>query len=172
MPVWHILHSDDVFTDMRERASLVKDITALYTSGGLPPFYVNIFFHKLAPGDFWTDSRYQGDLGEAFEGDVAGVKKRERPFVHFEVDQIAVHFTDEAWARQWCEKLNKALKPYTADKGYDWEYHIDETPRSLWRINGLVAPPWKSAVERKWFEENKPTSWEEKVDEDPVPKQV
>lgn len=51
------------------------------------------------------------------------------------------------------------LKPHVADKGYDWEYHIDETPRSLWRINGLVAPPFRSLAERKWFEENKASVW-------------
>jgi hypothetical protein len=46
-----------------------------------------------------------------------------------------------------------------ADKGYDWEYHIDETPRGLWRINGLAAPPFRSVAERKWFEANKAAAW-------------
>ncbi|KAH6647532.1 putative oxalocrotonate tautomerase [Truncatella angustata] len=167
MPIWHIFHPSSVFTDPREKAELVKSITPLYTGGGLPSFYVNVYFHKFAPGDAWTDYRYMGDVAELQGGDaVEGVRKRERPFVRFQIDQIAVHIENEEWARRWCDKVDQALKPHIADKGYDWEYHIDETPRSLWRINGLAAPPWKGEVERKWFVENKPTPWveEDKTD--------
>lgn len=111
MPVWHILHPDNVFTDPREKALLAKDITALYTAAGLPPFYVNVFYQKFAPGDSWTDSRYQGDIDGLRDGDVQGVTKRERPFVRFEIDQIAVHIQDEERTRLWCEKIDAVSAP-------------------------------------------------------------
>ncbi|KAF3026435.1 hypothetical protein E8E14_011731 [Neopestalotiopsis sp. 37M] len=160
MPIWHVLHPDIIFTDPREKAELVKTIVGLYTSGGLPPFYVNVFFHKFAPGDAWSDTRYQGGIDALENNAVAGVSQRKRPFVHFEIDQIAVNITSDEWAARWCERLNEALKPHIADKGYDWEYHIDETPRSLWRTNGLSPPPWKSVAERKWFDANQPLPWD------------
>lgn len=162
MPIWHILHPDTVLTDTQDKAALVKAIVGLYTSGGLPPFYVNVFFHRFAPGDAWTDTRYQGDVDglSSPSSSSDGVRQRERPFVHFEIDQIAVNITSEDWANKWCDKVNEALKPHIADKGYDWEYHIDETPRSLWRTNGLSPPPWRSVAERKWAEANKPFPWD------------
>lgn len=36
-----------------------------------------------------------------------GVRQRERPFVHFEIDQIAVNITSEDWANKWCDKVNE-----------------------------------------------------------------
>ncbi|ORY56613.1 uncharacterized protein BCR38DRAFT_355607 [Pseudomassariella vexata] len=51
MPVWQVLHPNTVLTDATKKASLDKDITALYTNGGLPAFYVSVYFHSLSGSD-------------------------------------------------------------------------------------------------------------------------
>ena len=38
---------------------------------------------------------------------------------------------------------------------YDWEISIDETPSDLWSLQGELAPPFKSVVEKRWVKENK-----------------
>jgi hypothetical protein len=103
MPVWHVLHPSNIFTTIEEKAALVRDVTAIYN---LPAFYVNVFFHKFEAGDAWDGARFQGAAPEGFDAAAFGVSQRPRPFVHFEIDQIAVHIVDEEWARQWCEKVN------------------------------------------------------------------
>jgi hypothetical protein len=37
----------------------------------------------------------------------------------------------------------------------EWELHIAETPRDLWRINGIDPPPSNSEAEKTWKEQNK-----------------
>jgi len=41
----------------------------------------------------------------------------------------------------------------------EWEHHIYETPRDLWRIQGLDPPPQFSDAEKLWIEKNKPVSY-------------
>ena len=55
----------------------------------------------------------------------------------------------------------QALRPWIADRPeLSWEHHIAETPRDLWRVNGLDAPPSNSEAEAMWTRENKPLPWE------------
>ncbi len=58
-------------------------------------------------------------------------------------------------------RIVAALKPHVADRGYDFEFHVDETERNLWMVNGLTPPPFKSEAEKLWFRENRPVEWEE-----------
>jgi hypothetical protein len=41
-------------------------------------------------------------------------------------------------------------------KELEWEIHIAETPRSLWRVQGLDPPPANSDAEKDWVEKNLP----------------
>lgn len=34
--------------------------------------------------------------------------------------------------------MDKVLTPVMEAKGVDWEYTVDESPRDLWKINGVV----------------------------------
>jgi hypothetical protein len=43
-------------------------------------------------------------------------------------------------------RVDDALKPHVADKGYDWEYSVEETRRDLWKIQGFVPPMPNSKV--------------------------
>lgn len=57
------------------------------------------------------------------------------------------------------QKVDKALKPYVADKGYEWEYHVVESPREYSKVNGLPLPPIGSDVEKLWAKENRPSEY-------------
>jgi hypothetical protein len=41
------------------------------------------------------------------------------------------------------------LKPYVADRGYEWELHVEEGPRELWLIDGIAPPPSFSEDEQR-----------------------
>ncbi|KAF2807582.1 uncharacterized protein BDZ99DRAFT_446304 [Mytilinidion resinicola] len=148
MPLWQIYHPPTTFTTPASRAPLAAALTALYTAIGLPAFYVVVLFHPLPDADTYV-------------GGVAGADLA-RPFIRLVGNHVAVKMPDEdAYYAQFCGRLNEALKPHIEDKGYDWEYHVDETERRLWRIQGLYPPPHGSEEEKGWVQENKASVWEE-----------
>lgn len=51
--------------------------------------------------------------------------------------------------------VDEALKPYIEDMGYDWEYNVVETPRELWKIQGLAPPATGSEGEAEWVKQNR-----------------
>ncbi|GKT46138.1 uncharacterized protein ColSpa_06319 [Colletotrichum spaethianum] len=146
MPLWLVYHPDGTFEDDASKEALSTDITKIYTSIGLPAFYVVVNFIKMPGNTMW----------------IGGKKlKKEKPFIRISIDHVAVKLPDEDKAyRELSEGVDATLKPHVADKGYDWEFHIDETEKRLWRINGLVGPPFGSEVEKMWARENRPIPWE------------
>jgi hypothetical protein len=53
-------------------------------------------------------------------------------------------------------KEYQTLEPHIqARPELEWELHIAETPRDLWRINGIDPPPSNSEAEKTWKEQNK-----------------
>ncbi|KAJ5086203.1 hypothetical protein N7532_010974 [Penicillium argentinense] len=145
MPLWLIFHPPGTFEDVISKQALTKDITKIYTGIGLPPFYVVVNFIKLSTEDVW----------------VGGERKSEKPFIRIVAEHIAVRLENEDIVyKRTADAFDKALKPHVADKGYEWEFHIDETERRLWRVNGLIPPPFGSDVEQLWAKENKPSVWD------------
>ncbi|KAK4238972.1 putative oxalocrotonate tautomerase [Achaetomium macrosporum] len=144
MPLWLIFHPEEAFSTPESKQSLAADITSIYTRYGLPAFYVVVnFIPQPAVNTF------------------VGGQNPSKPFVRFVVDHIAVHLGDNgAQMERIAALVDAALKPHVADKGYNWEYHIDETPRGLWKINGFAPPPFRSEAEKKWFELNRAVEWE------------
>ncbi|POS76333.1 hypothetical protein DHEL01_v205284 [Diaporthe helianthi] len=142
MPLWLIFHSEGTFEDVASKEALAADITKIYTSIGLPPFYVVTNFIKMPTGSMLVGGR---------------VITKEKPFIRFAIEHIAVNLPneDEVYKRT-ANAVDAALKPHVADKGYDWEFHIDETERRLWKINGMFPPAFQSEDERIWFEKNRP----------------
>lgn len=155
MPLWHVYHPPTTFTTAASKTALAAAFTKLYTDIGLPPFYVNVYFHQIPATDIYIG-------GQPQESTEPGVEPLARPFVRFVGEQIAVRMedSDEVYA-EWLDKVDAALKPHVQDKGYDWEYHIDETERRLWRVAGLYAPPFGSEEEKMWFRVNKAVPWKE-----------
>ena len=55
----------------------------------------------------------------------------------------------------------KVLEPHIAARGdLNWEYHINESARDLWKTQGINPPPHDSEEEKIWAREDKPLAWE------------
>jgi phenylpyruvate tautomerase PptA (4-oxalocrotonate tautomerase family) len=144
MPLWLIYHPVGTFEDDASQQSLAQDITNFYTTNlGLPQFYVVVNFIKLAPNNVWV-----------------GAKSHEKPFIRITINHVAVHMPDsDEVHHRTTAAFDELLKPHIAEKGYDWEYHVDETDRRLWKVNGLIPPPHQSDSEKLWAKENRPVPW-------------
>lgn len=136
MPLWQIYHPEPAFSAADKRA-IAQKVTALYQDF-LPRFYVNVFFHALPPG-----SAYLG--GEPADD-----------FVRVTIDHIARAMDNDAEQQQFLAACTRILHPYIAARGLRWELHVDETPFSLWTIDGLKPP----APGERWRKENRPSAWE------------
>jgi hypothetical protein len=146
MPLWLIFHPSTTFQDDASKAAFSKSITSIYTSIGLPAFYVVVNFISMPSNSTWVG------------GELPAPSK---PFIRIVIEHIAVNLPDDDERRkQTADRLNAAMKPHIEDKGYDWEFHVDETDRRLWRVNGLVAPPFGSEAEKMWVKENRAVAWE------------
>ncbi|KAK4942269.1 hypothetical protein LTR66_014720 [Elasticomyces elasticus] len=145
MPLWQIYHPAGLYEDQESKSSFAKDITKIYTKIGLPPFYVVVNFIPLPKEDIL----------------VGGEPNNGTPFIRIVITNIAVKMpeTNETYTR-FTSSVDAVLKPHVADKGYDWEYHVAETERRLWKIIGLIPPPWKSEEEARWAEKNRPVLYE------------
>ncbi|XRM42684.1 hypothetical protein ABZX51_005895 [Aspergillus tubingensis] len=148
MPLWQIYHPPTTFTTPTTKHSFAQDITKFYTDLGLPAFYVVVKFIQTQPDDVY----------------VGGTPKHpsdDKPFVRIVITHIALHVpdSDAAYART-TSRLDSVMKPHLLDKGYDFEYHVDETDRRLWKINALVPPPFGSEGERVWIREGRAVEYE------------
>ncbi|RAL11776.1 tautomerase family protein [Aspergillus homomorphus CBS 101889] len=141
MPLWQIYHQRGTFQTASEKSALAAAITTLYTTLGLPAFYVVVQFHQLDVEDLF--------IGGALATD-------QEPFVRIVITHIAIRLpdADEAYLRTTVG-INEVLKTHVLDKGYGVEYHVDETERRLWRINGMVPPQWRSEEEKVWVRESR-----------------
>ncbi|RAR10490.1 UPF0187-like protein [Stemphylium lycopersici] len=124
MPLWIIYHPDGTFEDDASREALAAEITTIYTGIGLPAFYVITNFVKM-PGNTML---------------VGGKKVTGKPFIRIVVEHIAVRLPNEDETyRKTSNAIDAVLKPHIADKGYDWEFHVDETERRLWKVNDNLS---------------------------------
>jgi hypothetical protein len=145
MPLWEIYHPAGTYEDQASKIAFAEDITKMYTELGLPAFYVVTNFIPFQKGDML----------------VGGEPKLGKPFIRMVITQIAINMPNEDAAYRTCtSRIDKILKPNIADLGYDWEYHVCETERRLWKVNGMNPPPWKSEEEKVWAKENRPVAYD------------
>ncbi|PTB69292.1 hypothetical protein BBK36DRAFT_1110590 [Trichoderma citrinoviride] len=148
MPLWLIYHPPTAYTDPSAKDALVKTITSVYTTFGLPAFYVVVNFIQVP-----LENTYIGGVTRSAS---------DRPFVRLAADHIAHNFPrdDDKAIRAAGNTFRDVLAPRMAELGYDWEFHIAETDRRLWKINGLTPPERETEGERLWIEVNKPVPYE------------
>lgn len=139
MPLWKIYHPEGAYT-AEDKKTMSERITRIYRM--LPAFYVGVVFQEVP-----KNSLYVG--GEPVDD-----------FVRIWVDHIARQFKDEEMKGQFLVAVNKAVKPFISDRGLRWEMHVDETPFSLWTIEGLRPPLPDTPAEQKWRAENKASAYE------------
>ncbi|EAW12149.1 tautomerase family protein [Aspergillus clavatus NRRL 1] len=136
MPRWLIQHSPNTLTP-EEKATLASEITKIYTRVGLPAFYVQVHYVEMPPSTAFIG-------GEPHPN-----------FVALTIFHLARTMTSEEQVQRFLSRVDAVLTPAFEPKGIDWEYFITETPRHLWKINGLVPPPAGSEEEKVWAEENR-----------------
>ncbi|NGN68837.1 4-oxalocrotonate tautomerase [Streptomyces sp. A7024] len=141
MPLWTVHHTPGTFTD-EDKHRLATRIADHYEAAGLPRFYVMTLFHETRPEDFYVGG----------EPAPAGVR--------IAVDHIARRNPDEDSRRRTAQWIKGMLRPQLEQHpGLHWEFHVDETSRDLWMINGIVPPPEGSAAEKEWAEQNAPAPY-------------
>lgn len=142
MPLWNILTPTGAYSAEQKKA-LAKDITSLYTNlADLPAFYVVVAFQEVAEEDFLVGGEPVSD------------------FIRIYIDHVARQL-DTPEIRKICrDEIEKLLAPHVKDRGFTWEFHIDETPLDLWQIQGVVPPPPFSEAEKLWAKENRPVPYE------------
>ena len=101
MPIWHIYHPKGTFDDFEPKNALVRDITKLYTDVGLPPFYVNIFFHPLDGENIWIGGVPQTPA-------TAGGPSLRKPFIRLVSEHIAINMGDDKARNQ--RFMDRAIK--------------------------------------------------------------
>ncbi len=138
MPLWTLYHPENAFSDDDKQAIAVR-ITSIYRD--LPAFYVGVVFEAVRKTSFYVG-------GEPVED-----------FVRISVDHIARQITDDAVKEAFLGAIGKLLAPYIASRGLRWELHIDETPFSLWTIQGLRPPVPGTRAGEKWREDNRPSAY-------------
>jgi phenylpyruvate tautomerase PptA (4-oxalocrotonate tautomerase family) len=139
MPLWKIYHPVDKFS-ADDKQAIAEKITSIYRI--LPKFYVAVVFQEVA-----KNSMYVG--GEPADD-----------FVRIWVDHIARQFDDEDLKAQFLAAVSRLLTPFIPDRGLRWEMHVDETPFSIWTIQGLRPPLPDSPAEKRWKAENRATPYE------------
>jgi phenylpyruvate tautomerase PptA (4-oxalocrotonate tautomerase family) len=136
MPLWNVYHPVGAYTE-QEKRDFADRVTSIYEARGLPRFYVVTLFHEVGRGSFY----------------VAGEPVDDR--VRVAIDHIARQLPDPGRRDAARERIGAVIQPFAAGKGLRWEFHIDETPRDLWMIDGLVPPPPGSDAEKLWAKENR-----------------
>ncbi|KAH7309800.1 putative oxalocrotonate tautomerase [Stachybotrys elegans] len=142
MPLWIVYHPEDTFVDTASKEAFSKDITSYYTKNDIPAFYVVVNFIAIPTGSTWV-----------------GGKIPEKPFIRLTIDHLARTVPPERF-QPMTAHLNALMKPHITDKGYDHEFHITQSEKDLWRINGLIPPPFESEARETWFRLDKPVPYE------------
>ncbi|MFG1949360.1 tautomerase family protein [Nonomuraea sp. NPDC048826] len=141
MPLWHVYHPPGAYSE-QEKEKFAEDATGFYARFGLPRFYVVTLFHEVARGSFLVGGRPADDA------------------VRVVIEHIARHAEDPGLRDRMNEALGRLLARHTLDRGLHCEFHVDETPRDLWMIDGLRPPPTGSDAEERWARENRPSPYE------------
>ncbi|MFD1545199.1 tautomerase family protein [Nonomuraea guangzhouensis] len=140
MPLWQVYHPVGAFSEEQKR-DFAEDATQFYARFGLPKFYVVTLFHEVPRASFL----------------VGGVPSDDT--VRVVIEHIARHAEDPGLRERMSEALGRLLAAHTGDRGLHCEFHVDETPRDLWMIDGLCPPPTGSEAEQLWAQHNRPVPY-------------
>jgi phenylpyruvate tautomerase PptA (4-oxalocrotonate tautomerase family) len=146
MPLWKIHHPVGAYTS-EDKKQFSSAITSIYEAIPIPKFYVVVLFEEV-PAD------------NCFVGGDSSDK-----FVRINIDQMARTLPGPVVREWWVRHLDEVIRPWIGDRGYDWEFTINESPCDLWSLQGVIPPPFESHAEKRWVAENKatPYSCEEKL---------
>lgn len=140
MPLWKIYHPVGAYTS-EDKKQFSEAITTIYEAVPIPKFYVVVVFEEVAADSFFVG----GDSHDKF--------------VRINIDQMARTLPGAVLRQWWVHHLDEVIKPWIADRGFDWEFTIDEAPADLWSLQGHIPPPFESHAEKRWVAENKASTY-------------
>lgn len=138
MPLWNIYHPESAFSS-EDKQAIARRITSIYRD--LPAFYVGVVFQPVAAASFYIAGQPADD------------------FVRIAVDHIAQQIREEETKQKFLALVGKLLAPYVAERGLRWEMHVDETPFSLWSIQGMRPPVPGTPASDQWQADNQPSPY-------------
>ncbi|KAI9727205.1 MAG: hypothetical protein M1834_008465 [Cirrosporium novae-zelandiae] len=136
MPLWAFNHGPNAFS-LEEKENLAKTITKLYTTFGLPRFFVQVTFTEFPP-----TSLFIGGEGRS-------------TFTAITIHHVARSFQSDEQKKRFLDHVDSILNPVFESKGMDWEYYVSESPRDLWKTNGIYPPEMGPEMD-KWVELDRP----------------
>ncbi|KIH87252.1 hypothetical protein SPBR_05375 [Sporothrix brasiliensis 5110] len=147
MPLWQFFHPPTAFSTAAEKQAVVDDVTRMYTGIGLPAFYVVVQFFPLD---------VSGSGGNFFVGGQPATN-----FVRIVIHHLAFQSQGSVAAHtRIASNVDGVVQPHLEARGFDWEYHVSESPPTMWKINGYVPPVMGNPAVTTWAKENKPSAYE------------
>ncbi|KAJ3830701.1 putative oxalocrotonate tautomerase [Lentinula raphanica] len=128
-----------------EKQAIARSITDLYAKVPIPRFYVVINFIEVGEDNYYVS------------GEPAG------RFVRIHVQHLARNLQTFEEKREFMERYEKVLEPFTKGKCIDWEVQVSNEDPVFWNWNGVRPPPFDSEAEayQNWYDINKPVEWSE-----------
>jgi phenylpyruvate tautomerase PptA (4-oxalocrotonate tautomerase family) len=139
MPLWKFYHPEGAYSP-QDKQAIAERITGVYRM--LPKFYVGVVFQEIPKTSFFIGGEPADD------------------FVRIWVDHIARTFDSEEMKGRFLTAVGQLLAPYIEDRGLRWEMHVDETPFSLWTIQGIRPPLPNTEAEKLWRAQNRPHAYD------------
>ncbi|TQC42230.1 hypothetical protein EEB14_50090 [Rhodococcus sp. WS4] len=157
MPLWQLFTPKNAYTK-EEKADLAKKISDIYsgpTSKGnlgfeLPRFYTTVVFHEIEADSFFVGGQSHDKFIQIEVVHIARTNEGAAALMGVSVEQILENYFNS---------VSEVLKPYIADRGYEVEFHVETAPFETWKIDGMTPPPPESPAERRWFEQNRSSSY-------------
>jgi len=141
MPLHRFYYAQGLFS-AQDKQEIAQRLTKIYTDYDLPAFYVDVFFIEVP-----EDSVFIGG-------------KPAPKFVRVVSQHLARTMNTYERKQEVLDGLEAAFGPYVKDRGVDWEIHIEEHERELWRTNGINPPLPNTDAEKLWVKENKAIPFE------------
>jgi len=135
MPL-HRLYVPPNLYSAEDKSAIAEAITKVYSM--LPAFYVVVLFINVGEEDFYVGGQ------------------RNDNFVRISVQHIARNFSDDIAKRNFMDRYEKALEPFTKGRAIDWEIQVEDCDRLLWNENGMNPPMADTEAEKEWKVQNRP----------------
>jgi len=153
MPLWQLLTPENAYTP-EEKADMAEKITNIYSSDWsrenfgfeLPKFYTSVVFHEVKADSFFVGGESRDNFVQVEVVHIARTNEQAAELAGITVEEIL---------KRYFENVNGILKPYTIDRGYEVEFHVETAPFETWQIDGMVPPEPYSEDERRWYTENR-----------------
>ena len=119
MPLHRIWYAPGAISE-QDKEGLAAHITKLYTTLGLPAFYVSVLFLPVEEQNYYVGG------------------KKNRKFVRIVVQHIARQFESNKQADFFIEQYEKILAPFIKERGLDWEVSIGFPAFSSLRVQSRL----------------------------------